>query len=343
MWFVLIIFSLGLILGAVLWMRRLYKVTMFHVCVANCYIEEVASELRAHPRLVRARGSRRSTALHLAGLQGTGIANEIGCTTFYANLLNYDRDANYCGVMEILLDYGAHINAAGKGGWTALHLAAAYGKPEVLRFLVDRGATTDIKDKLGRTPLDRAIENNKIENVKCLESMHVEKNKYSDWKRQFPKSVGRKFFSDSRIVFSYPGDMRLMEANEENGIYSLVRPHDEFHFSIHCWPLDVAKDIERDIRRRSRILDNSCKCEFLEDVSFGDNSGIGNCFKSYDINGRFFGKAYHLLLKSKSSGEYVHIVLDSIASKKDFDINDYCEILTSVRVQSLKGASTNKI
>ena len=38
-------------------------------------------------------------------------------------------------------------------GLTALHGAANRGSDEIIRFLVDKGAKLDVKDKEGRTPL----------------------------------------------------------------------------------------------------------------------------------------------------------------------------------------------
>ena len=38
-------------------------------------------------------------------------------------------------------------------GLTALHGAANRGSDDIIRFLVDKGAKLDVKDKEGRTPL----------------------------------------------------------------------------------------------------------------------------------------------------------------------------------------------
>ena len=54
-------------------------------------------------------------------------------------------------------DDGRAINAADNTGRTALHGAALQGYDQVVRFLADRGATLDVKDKRGFTPLDVAM------------------------------------------------------------------------------------------------------------------------------------------------------------------------------------------
>jgi uncharacterized protein len=59
--------------------------------------------------------------------------------------------------IALLLEAGLDINAADNTGRTALHGAALQGYDHVVRFLADRGATLDARDKLGFTPLDVAI------------------------------------------------------------------------------------------------------------------------------------------------------------------------------------------
>ncbi|HET9830386.1 MAG TPA: ankyrin repeat domain-containing protein [Vicinamibacterales bacterium] len=78
------------------------------------------------------------------------------------------------GTMEILRKAGADVNAritditsltariartntlTGRQGQTALFLAAELGRADVVAYLVDHGAKVDIKDEMGRTPLDVA-------------------------------------------------------------------------------------------------------------------------------------------------------------------------------------------
>ncbi len=55
--------------------------------------------------------------------------------------------------LEMLLDLGADINAVNAAGNTALHAAAFVGFDAVARFLVQRGAFLNTKNKRGQTPL----------------------------------------------------------------------------------------------------------------------------------------------------------------------------------------------
>jgi ankyrin repeat protein len=73
-------------------------------------------------------------------------------------------------LMDLLLKHGADINAQITGtrtysmrvsralsaneGWTALHAAAEAGKTDVVRYLLGKGARTNIADAKGRKPID---------------------------------------------------------------------------------------------------------------------------------------------------------------------------------------------
>jgi ankyrin repeat protein len=56
----------------------------------------------------------------------------------------------------LCLDHGAEIDAANANGQTAMHLAVDQSD-EVLKFLAARGASVDVRDRQGRTPLDLAL------------------------------------------------------------------------------------------------------------------------------------------------------------------------------------------
>jgi ankyrin repeat protein len=58
--------------------------------------------------------------------------------------------------IALLLDAGVDVNAVDGAGRTAIHGAAMWGLDQVVRFLAERGAKLDVKDKRGFTPLDAA-------------------------------------------------------------------------------------------------------------------------------------------------------------------------------------------
>ena len=58
--------------------------------------------------------------------------------------------------VQLLLDWGAPVNAVGPRGRTALHYAAAAGHVGVMRVLLSHGAEREVRDESGATPLGLA-------------------------------------------------------------------------------------------------------------------------------------------------------------------------------------------
>jgi ankyrin repeat protein len=55
--------------------------------------------------------------------------------------------------VQLCYQLGMDVNAVNSMGLTALHGAANRGSDDIIRFLVEKGAKLDVKDKEGRTPL----------------------------------------------------------------------------------------------------------------------------------------------------------------------------------------------
>lgn len=64
--------------------------------------------------------------------------------------VKYGQDAE----VVRMLDSGQDINVQNEEGWTALHVAAEDGNERMVRYLLARGARTDIKTRTGRTAYD---------------------------------------------------------------------------------------------------------------------------------------------------------------------------------------------
>jgi len=61
--------------------------------------------------------------------------------------------------MRLLLNSGASPDVPDKNGWSALHFAAQAQSAEAIELLVSHGATVDVADRYGNTPLSRAVFN----------------------------------------------------------------------------------------------------------------------------------------------------------------------------------------
>jgi ankyrin repeat protein len=74
-------------------------------------------------------------------------------------------------VIDVLLNRGAKIDVKEReSGATALMLAASIARTDAVALLLKRGANPVLRDRKGRTALDRAKESNDDQIVKLLET-----------------------------------------------------------------------------------------------------------------------------------------------------------------------------
>lgn len=71
-------------------------------------------------------------------------------------------------VVELLLEYGADVNARSDGGWTPLHNACDKGCEKIVRMLLEAGADFNSQLLNGMTPLHLAAQAGHTDVVKCL-------------------------------------------------------------------------------------------------------------------------------------------------------------------------------
>src|SRR5690606_13481644 len=78
----------------------------------------------------------------------------LGFESHYAGetLLQTATKLGHLSLVKQLLDAGASIDKEDAAGNTALHYAAAYGKKDVVRFLLSHGAQTDVTNVLEQKP-----------------------------------------------------------------------------------------------------------------------------------------------------------------------------------------------
>jgi ankyrin repeat protein len=88
-------------------------------------------------------------------------------TTPLAFAVRADK-GNRIVLVRWLLAHGADANIMGAGGQTALHIAAASGHADIVHVLLDHGADATLKDAQGRVPRDIALQKGKFEAAKML-------------------------------------------------------------------------------------------------------------------------------------------------------------------------------
>lgn len=136
---------------------------------------KVAKVLIDHPQLdVNALTPHDESALMLAALKGrvdlvqtllkrNADVNKTGWTP-----LHYAATGGHIAVMEILFDHHAYIDARSPNGTTPLMMAAMYGTPAAVQWLLDAGADWQQQNELGMTALQFAQKAQKADSVETI-------------------------------------------------------------------------------------------------------------------------------------------------------------------------------
>uniref|UniRef100_A0A1I8MXZ7 LEM domain-containing protein n=1 Tax=Musca domestica TaxID=7370 RepID=A0A1I8MXZ7_MUSDO len=99
-------------------------------------------------------------------------------------------------ITKRFLDMGADPNCKSEDGMTPLHVAAMYGKVEIVRLLLQHGAELEVYDDERKTPVLYAIEECQFEVVQIMRD-HIFLNKYA--KKKHTNSI---LMSESKFEYS---------------------------------------------------------------------------------------------------------------------------------------------
>lgn len=103
--------------------------------------------------------------VHISGQGALAAATGNGHTEIVHYLIEKGADVDEVGVR----DFGDRRRMDQEGA--PLHKAASRGDVAMAKYLVEKGANTNSRDRLGRTPLEQAKEKRQKEVIEYLESI----------------------------------------------------------------------------------------------------------------------------------------------------------------------------
>jgi uncharacterized protein len=115
------------------------------------------------------------SALMMASLRGRPVwveqliargaqVNQTGWTA-----LHYAATSGHAGIIRILIDAHAYIDAESPNGTSPLMMAAQYGTPQAVKLLLEQGADPTLKNQLGLAAVDFARNGGRADSVALIE------------------------------------------------------------------------------------------------------------------------------------------------------------------------------
>jgi ankyrin repeat protein len=95
--------------------------------------------------------------------------------------LHYAATGGHIEIIKLLLVHHAYIDAASPNGSTPLMMAAMYGTPSAVKLLLDAGADVTLKNSLGLTAVDFALNAKRTESADILAAVIRTRNSKGAW------------------------------------------------------------------------------------------------------------------------------------------------------------------
>ena len=144
---------------------------------AACGNVKILELLLSNGADVTAKDRTGNTSLHHASFFWSGIGAPFILPSMQSEV--WEQKARTCSVSlkvtDLLLDYGADVNAVNSNRRTALHLAIMNGQRSLAQLLLARGADVVLKDGFGSAPLTLASKSGYEENIANLVKVRLTK------------------------------------------------------------------------------------------------------------------------------------------------------------------------
>lgn len=95
--------------------------------------------------------------------------------------LHYAATGGHVEIMQMLLDAHAYIDAASPNGSTPLMMASMYGTSSAVKFLLEAGADSTVKNSLGLTAIDFALQAKHTESANIIAAFIRAKTPKGTW------------------------------------------------------------------------------------------------------------------------------------------------------------------
>jgi ankyrin repeat protein len=183
------------------------------------------SGLNANSKL--ARGSTKGESWLITAIGGKNInlvklllnhGANINEKTEFANVSPLHRSSAIGSrdICQLLITYGADVNAEAKYGQTPLHLATQYGHQDIVELLLDCGANINALDLAGCSPIFNAAQSHHQQIVECFLSRGARVNltdreDFTPLLRAFQRAGGDETI---RVLVAYGADVNVRGGRE---------------------------------------------------------------------------------------------------------------------------------